>query len=57
VNAFLLTLDVNQAAKLKAMRDRLRVLMARGDHSGASLCADAILDLIGLRPFKLEHHQ
>jgi hypothetical protein len=52
----LLTVDISKQPKLKALRSRLSVQICRGDHSGASLTADLILDLIGLRPFKLEDH-
>jgi hypothetical protein len=54
--AVLLTVDISKQPKLKALRSRLAVLIRQGDHVGASITADLILDLIGLRPFKLEDH-
>lgn len=52
-SAAILTLDAYKLPRLKALRSRLRTLLARGDETGASICADLILDLIGLRTFKL----
>ncbi len=48
-----LALDVGRASRLRSLRDRLRTLVNRGDWEGASRCADLILELVGLRPFKL----
>jgi hypothetical protein len=55
MSALHLTLDVGRASRLRGLRDRLRVLINRGDWDGASRCADLILELVGLRPFRLEH--
>lgn len=49
-----LTVDIYKQPRLQALRARLRKLIARGDDAQASQCADLILDLIGLRPFRLE---
>ena len=50
----LLTVDAYELPRLKARRARLCTLIACGDHAGANTCADLILDLIGLRTFRLE---
>jgi len=50
----LLTVDAYKLPRLKARRARLCTLIACGDHAGANTCADLILDLIGLRTFRLE---
>lgn len=52
----ILTVDAYKIPRLRALEQRLRVLLRRGEHDQASTCADLILDLIGLRPFKLEDH-
>jgi hypothetical protein len=51
--AAILTVDAYKLPRLRALEQRLRALVSRGDHDQASICADLILDWIGLRPFKL----
>lgn len=54
VSTVMLIIDSYKLAPLKAMRARLLALVQKGDHASASLCADQILNYIGLRPFKIE---
>jgi hypothetical protein len=56
MSAVILTVDAYKIPRLRALEQRLRVLVRRGDHDQASVCSDLILDLLGLRSFRLEHH-
>ena len=49
-----INLSIRHADRLRALRDRLRVLTKRGQWDDASICADLILDLLGLRPYPWE---
>ncbi|MEY2855650.1 MAG: hypothetical protein RL030_2782 [Pseudomonadota bacterium] len=50
-------LNIRHADRLRALRDRLRILAKRGEWDQASVCADLILDLLGLRPYPWEHQR
>lgn len=39
--------------RLRALEAQLRSLRAAGDHARASVCADLILEFVGLRPCPL----
>ncbi len=54
MNDEVLTVDVYKLPRLRALRQRLRTLMQRGDIEQASKCSDLILELSGLRPCRLE---
>lgn len=49
-----ITVDMVKASRLRALRSRLDTLITLGDWDGASICADLILELIGLRSFALQ---